>query len=436
MTEGQLDGGRGSRTASPSTLPDVVLEADVRVTTLDNGLRVLTERVPGVRSAAAGVWVVQGVAHEAAEIMGASHMLEHMVFKGTRARSAREIALSLESLGGSLDAYTSREHTSYQARVLDRHLPEALDVLADLTLHPLLREEDLVLERQVVLEEIGTVEDTPDDHVFDLHARALWGDHPYGHPILGTRETVSSLTADTLRSVHSTRYCARNMVVAAAGNLDHDAVLREVATRFDGLRPGEPALPVAAGSQVAVGRQHIDRSSAQSHIVLGSAGLLRSDPRRYALVLLSQAFGGGMSSRLFQRIREELALAYAVYSFHSFHRRGGTSGVYVGTRPETTSLAIEAVLEEMDRLSRESLPSRELELVREQVKGQLTLAVESLGARLHKLAAFALHEEPVVELGELLARYDRVAPEQVADVARSVLNPDGQLVLSLGPRGG
>lgn len=408
----------------------------MRVTTLENGLRVLTERVPGVRSAAAGVWVVQGVAHEDAGVMGVSHLLEHMVFKGTRNRTAREIALSLEALGGSLDAYTSREHTSYQARVLDRHLPTALDVLADLALNPLLRETDLALEREVVLEEIGTVEDTPDDLVFDLHGEMLWGSHPYGHPILGTRETVAALGADDLREVHSRAYVARNMVVAAAGNLDHDAVLEAVRQRFGHLDPGEPATAVPEAVQVGQGRRHVPRESAQSHILLGAAGLAHPDPRRYALVLLSQALGGGMSSRLFQRIREELALAYAVYSYHSFHRSGGTMGVYVGTRPETAREAVEAVLEEMDRLARESLPTEELELVREQVKGQLTLAVESLGARLHKLAAFALHDEPVVGLGELLARYDRVEAEEVAELAAELFAEPAQLVLSLGPAAG
>lgn len=440
MTEGRLYGGRGSRTASPSVIPTPPLEvsgdADVRATVLSNGLRVLTERVPGVRSVAAGVWVVQGVAHESPEVMGVSHMLEHMVFKGTRARSAREIALSLEAVGGSLDAYTSREHTSFQARVLDQHLPEALDVLADLSLHPLLRPGDLELERDVVMEEISTVEDTPDDLVFDLHGEALWGSHPYGHPILGTRETVSNLTTGNLEAVHRTAYCARNMVVAVVGNMDHEATLDEVARRFGDLAPGAGALPVPVPGEMGQGRRRIARDSAQSHIVFGGGGLPQGDPRRHAMVLLSQAFGGGMSSRLFQRIREELALAYAVYAYHAFYRSGGMVGVYLGTRPEMEEPAVAAVLGEMGRLAREALPDDELEMVREQVKGQLTLAMESLGARLHKLAGFALNEEPVVGLNELLARYDRVGREQVAEVAEAYFQPPGQLVLTLGPAGG
>jgi len=368
--------------------------------------------------------------------MGVSHMLEHMVFKGTRARSAREIALSLEALGGSLDAYTSREHTSYQARVLDQHLAEALDVLADLTLHPLLRAEDLALEREVVLEEISTVEDTPDDLVFDLHGEALWGQHPYGQPILGTRETVGALEVESLRAVHERAYRARNMVVAVAGNLDHYAVLDRIEKLFGGLPAGELAPPLPEPGEPGRGRRRITRDSAQSHIVFGGPGLPQGDPRKHALVLLSQTFGGGMSSRLFQRIREELALAYAVYSYHAFYRTSGTLGVYLGTRPEMEADAVGAVTAEMARLAGAGLPPDELDLVREQVKGQLTLAMESLGARLHKLAGFALNQEPVVGLDELLARYDRVGGEEVAKVAGEFLDPSRQLVLTLGPGAG
>ncbi|HSM61338.1 MAG TPA: pitrilysin family protein, partial [Longimicrobiales bacterium] len=199
--------------------PPPVREGTVTETQLDNGIRVLTERIDGVRSVATGVWVRQGAAHEPDELAGASHLLEHMVFKGTRRRTAHEIALSLESLGGSLDAYTSREHTAYQARVLDEHLPEALDVLSDLVVAPRLDEADLELEREVILEEIAQVEDTPDDLVFELHAERLWRDHPYGRSILGTEQTVSAIPADALRELHASRYVGENLVLAAAGNV-------------------------------------------------------------------------------------------------------------------------------------------------------------------------------------------------------------------------
>src|SRR5687767_13003146 len=225
--------------ASPA-LAAVPSESLVAETELENGVRVLSEHVPGVRSASVGVWVKQGSAHESPVDMGASHLLEHLVFKGTERRSAKELALSLESLGGSLDAYTSREHTSYQARVLDEHLPEALDVLADLSLAPLLRDEDLALEREVVLEEISTVEDTPDDLVFELHSEQLWKNHPYGHSILGTRQTVSSSTSQRLRAIHQSRYVGANLVVAAAGNVRHRDVVEGARKQFGRVGRGEP----------------------------------------------------------------------------------------------------------------------------------------------------------------------------------------------------
>jgi len=420
--------------------PEAVFRAepgsgDIRLTTLPNGLRVLTERIEGLRSVAVGVWAAQGVVHEAPSVMGASHMLEHMVFKGTARRSAREIALSLESVGGSLDAYTSREHTSYQARVLDLHLPLAVEVLADLVRDPLLREEDLILERDVVLEEISMVEDTPEDLVFDLHGEALWRGHPYGHPILGTRETVTGLTPEVLRDLHGERYCASNLVVAAAGSLEHDAVLAEVDARFRTLPAGQPSHGIGAPEDARDGMLHVERASAQTHVVAAGPAMPHADPRRYALILLSQALGGGMSSRLFQRIREELGLAYAVYSFHAFYRSAGTLGVYLGTRPETAGAAVDAVREEMTELAGNGLPEDELDRVRAQVKGQLTLALESTGARLHRLAAAALHGEPLRSLDESLRRYDAVGRDEVAAVAAQVLDPDRHLFLSLGPPG-
>jgi predicted Zn-dependent peptidase len=365
--------------------------------------------------------------------MGVSHLLEHMVFKGTERRSSREIALSLESLGGSLDAYTSREHTSFQARVLDRHLPEAMDVLADLSLHPLLRESDLELEREVVLEEIATVEDTPDDLIFDLHSRGLWGDHGYGHAILGTGETVGRMTADDLRQVHLRAYRGGNMVVAVAGNLDHDQVVELVRRHFSSAPEGPRAAPVATPSPRASGLSSAVRDSAQTHLLVAGQGVAHGDPRRRAVTLISQALGGGMSSRLFQRIREELGLAYAVYTWHTFHRSAGTVGVYLGTRPGTAGRALEAVHEELRRVAREGLPADELRMAREQVKGHLTLSLESLTSRLHKLAGSALYGESVRSLSQLLAEYDAVTEEAVAAAAEELFTPESMLSLTLGP---
>jgi len=399
-------------------------------------LVVLTERIPGLRSVTTGVWVRSGSVHERPEEMGVSHLLEHMVFKGTQRRTAREIAESLERVGGTLDAYTTREHTSYQARVLDEFGDLALDVLSDLVLHPLLREEDLELEREVVLEEISTVEDTPDDLVFELHSRELWGDHPYGFSVLGTRESVGRLGAGALRRAHEAGYRRPNLVVAAVGNVEHSRFVDRLAELFSsapsGDRNGGPVEPVPAPPRRTV----VTRDSAQTHIVMGTRTFGHADPRRYALVLLSAAFGGGMSSRLFQRVREELGLAYSVFSFQSFYRQGGTVGVYLGTRPEWAQRA-QAVLEaELAGLVAGGLSAEELADLKGQVKGQLVLSLESTGARLHRLAGTALFDEPYRTVEQVMAEVEAVTLDEVAALAAEYFRPERQCVTWLGPTNG
>ncbi len=406
----------------------------MRSTVLSNGIQVLSEEMPGVRSISAGVWVRTGSAHERADEGGVSHLLEHMVFKGTRHRSTREIALALESLGGSLDAYTSREHTSYQARVLDEHLPEALDVLRDLVVEPLMRDEDLALEREVVLEEIAQVEDTPDDQVFELHAERIWNGHPYGRSILGTAESVRAMPGEALRRLHAERYQGRNLVVAAAGSVRHEDLVERVAAHFGAVPAGpEPVEVPKPADALSPEDERRHRDSSQTHVVLGGTVPGHSDPARYPLVLLSAALGGGMSSRLFQRVREELALCYSVYTFQSFYRVGGVSGVYVGTRPATAERAVSAIMEELERVAGQGLPAEELEQTKRQVKGQITLSLESTSARMYRLASFALHDEPFMAMDELLARIDAVSDQEVRDVAARYFDPDRQRVLRLGP---
>lgn len=405
----------------------------VRESVLDNGVRVLTEHVPGLRSVALGVWVRHGAAHEPEELGGVSHLLEHMVFKGTGRRSARDLALALESVGGSLDAYTSREHTCFQARVLDRHLPLALDVLSDLVLDPLLRETDLELEREVVLEEIAQVEDTPDDLVFELHGERLWGDHPFGRSILGSVDSVGSLEVSALRSLHQRAYRGRRLLVAAAGSVEHDEFVGRTASLFGGMDPGDDPEPVPRAGTPRGGDGRVLRDTAQSHVVLG--GLLpgHADPARYGLVLLSTALGGGMSSRLFQRVREDLGLCYSVYTFQSFYSGSGVGGVYVGTRRAHEDQAVEVIREELAGLAAEGLPPDELEQVKQQVKGQAMLSLESTTARLYRLTTAALHDEPFLGLDELLGRFEAVSGAEVRELAERFFHPREQLVLRLGP---
>ena len=409
---------------------------DVQRTVLANGLTVLSEHVPGVRSVAFGAWVRAATLHERPEVMGVSHMLEHMVFKATERRSAKEISLALETLGGSLDAYTSREHTSYQARILDEHLHDAADVIGDLLFRPLLRKSDLKLEQKVVLEEIAMVDDTPDDLVFDVHNEVLWGPNGYGYRILGTRETVGALTTDDLRALHQAAYRPDNIVVAVAGSVDHDELIETLnATGWGAVAPaGDRASFAAPAPDVpSPSYHHVERDGAQTQLVFGSTTFAHGDPRRYAFCLVSMLLGGGMSSRLFQRVREELGLAYAVHTFSSFYERAGMHGVYVGTSPESANDAAGAVLDELRTIATNGVPADELAAAKRQLKGQITLSLESPGSRMYRAAGLELYDEPFRSLEETLALVDAIDADTVAEVSGALFAPKTQTIVSLGP---
>lgn len=411
-------------------------ERGVQRTVLPNGLTVLSEWMPGVRSVALGAWVRAASLHESREQMGVSHFLEHMVFKGSERRTAKEIALSLESLGGALDAYTAREHTAYQARVLDEHLPVAADVLLDLMFQPKLRDQDLELERGVILEEIAMVEDTPDDIVFEVHGEALWGDHPHGYAILGTPETVEAITTADLRELHRKVYRPDRVVVAAAGNVTHEALL-EILTaagwadlRGDG--PLEP-LPVPPAIGAPPNERRVERDIHQTHLVLGNVTVPHSDPRRHALLLVNSLFGGGMSARLFQKVREELGLAYSVHSFQSFHATAGSQGIYLGCAPERVEEALQTVRSELALLQVAGLTAEELAMGKQQLKGQITLSMESVPARMYRAAAVELFDEPYRPLDAVLARVDAITAGEVAAVCHDFYGVEMQTVVRLGP---
>lgn len=406
-------------------------------TVLPNGLTVLSEHMPGVRSVSFGAWVRAASLHEPREKMGVSHLLEHMVFKGTERRTAHEIALSLEALGGSLDAYTSREHTVYQGRVLDEHLLDAADVIGDIVFRPTLRESDLTLERKVVLEEIGMVEDTPDDLVFELHNELLWGDHPYGYSILGTRESVGALRVRDLEALHARAYHPGHLIVAASGNVEHDRLIEvlertgwmDVPARDNGQLASPPA------SALAPRTRHVTREGAQTHIVAGTQAIAHGDPRRFPMLLVSMLLGGGMSSRLFQRVREELGLAYSVYTYQSFHADTGMHGVYVATAPDTASAALDAIRAELRTVISQGLPADEIAMGRQQLKGQVTLSLESVSSRMYRAASVELYHEPYRTLDDLLALIDGITDDDVAQAAETFFDPARMTVLSLGPKG-
>lgn len=416
-------------------MQSVRLDEGLQRSVAPNGLVVLSERMPALRSVAMGIWVRTASAHESRGKMGVSHLLEHMVFKGTERRSARQIALELEVRGGSLDAYTGRDNTSFQAHVLDEDLPLAVDILTDLVRRPLLRTADLVAERRVVIEEISGVEDTPDDIVFDLHAGALWPVHPYGFTILGSRESVSALETDDLRALHTGAYYPGNCVVAAAGNMDHAELLAALEREgwFAGEAARAPLPPVSPAPATASADLREERDTSQCHIVFGSDAFPARDPRRYALAILCNTLGGGMSSRLFQRVREELGLAYTVYAYNQLFQSGGQLGVYVGTQPGSADAAAEAIRTELDRLAEAGLTATELEDGKRQLKGQITLALESPISRMSRLVSDELTEGRYRPLDEVLGLVEAVTLDDAAGLAAEFFPSKRQTVLRLGP---
>ncbi len=397
----------------------------VRRTTLPGGLRVITEQVPGVRSAAFGVWVGVGSRDEAGRQMGAAHYLEHLLFKGTHTRSALEISASIEAVGGDLNAFTTKEYTCYYARVLDEDLPLAVDVVCDVVTDALIRSEDVEAERGVILEEIAMHDDDPTDIVHDEFAAALFGDTPLGRPILGTDETIKGISRSAINTFYRRRYRPEAMVVAAAGNLDHDTVVRRVRAAFADLI--DPAAQTLAPRAVRRPRRHeagvrvVSRPTEQAHLVLGVPGIVRTDPRRYTLSVLSTALGGGMSSRLFQEIREKRGLAYSVYSYAQGFADDGTFSVYVGCLPGKVDTVLDVCLTELGDVAANGLSDDEVERGKGQVRGATVLGQEDTGARMTRIAKSELNGEPLPSLSELIGRVDAVTADDVRQVAADLL---------------
>jgi predicted Zn-dependent peptidase len=403
-----------------------LLEGTVRRTVLSSGLRVLTEVLPGVRSAAIGIWVGVGSRDESVPEAGASHYLEHLLFKGTSTRSALEISASLEAVGGDLNAFTSHEYTCYYARVLDADLPLAVDVLSDMVLDSLIRDEDVDAERGVVLEEIAMHDDDPGDAVHDVFAGALLGTSPLGRPILGTVESIEDMPRDRLDAYYRARYQAPQTVVAVAGAVDHDEVVRAVLAAFAraGAGPDADPAPSRIGPRKPFpgGRTTVaTRQTEQAHLVLGTAGLARTDPRRHALMLLSTALGEGMSSRLFQEIREKRGLAYSVYSFTSSFADTGMVGVYAGCAPRRARTVLDLARRELAAVADGGLTDDELRRAKGQSRGSLVLGLEDPLSRMSRLAKGELVYGELPSVDELLARYDRVTADEVRAVAADVL---------------
>lgn len=408
----------------------------VRRTTLPGGLRVITERVPGVRSVSFGVWVNVGSRDETGRHMGSAHYLEHLLFKGTRRRSAMDISASIEAVGGDLNAFTTKEYTCYYARVLDVDLPLAIDVVCDVVTDALIEPADVEAERGVILEEIAMHEDDPTDAVHDEFATAMYGDTPLGRPILGTIETIEGISRSAIHQFYRRRYRPESMVIAAAGNLDHASVVRLVREAFaDVLEPGvDPAPPRTPGRprRQAAGHRVTPRATEQANLVIGVPALRRSDPRRYAMSVLSTAFGGGMSSRLFQEVREKRGLAYSVYSYAQGFTDSGMFGIYVGCLPGKVDTVLDVLLSEMDAVADSGLTDDEIARGKGQVRGATVLGQEDTGSRMTRIAKSELHGEPLLPIDELLARVDAVTSQEVQSLAREVLRAPATLAV-IGP---
>ncbi len=403
-----------------------------RVTVLDNGLRVATQAMESVESASLGVWVGAGTRDEEPEINGAAHLLEHMAFKGTERRSALAIAEEIEAVGGHLNAYTSRENTAYYARVLKDDTPLALDIVADILQHSVLDPEELSRERAVVLQEIGQAADTPDDIIFDHFQATAFPDQPLGRPVLGTAEIVGGMQRQRLAEFMSTHYGRGRLVMAAAGKVDHDSLVEQAARAFDslpdnGLIPAEPA-------RYAGGEYREARKLEQLHLVFGFAGVGHQHPDMYAESVLSNLLGGGMSSRLFQEIREKRGLVYAIYSFTAFYRDGGLFGIYAGTGDQMVGELVPVLCDEVTKVA-EEVTEEEVARARTQLKAGLLMGLESTSNRCEQLGQQMLMFGRPLPTSEVVEKVDAVDVAAVSRVAKELLHRPLTLA-AMGPVGG
>ena len=430
----------GAREQAPGSTRTLLVEdgARVRRTVLPGGLRVVTENVPGVRSAAFGIWVGVGSRDETPAQAGAAHYLEHLLFKGTGRRSALEISAALDAVGGEMNAFTSKEYTCYYARVLDADLPLAVDVVSDLVTSALMRSYDVDSERDVILEEIAMRDDDPGDLVHEEFADAMFGPTPLGRPILGTVETIESITPRAIRAFYKRQYRPENMVVAAAGNVDHATVVRLVRKAFGaaGFLDGDamPAVPRAGEFRTrgAGDVRVLSKTTEQANVVLGVPGLARDDDRRFALGVLNAALGGGMSSRLFQEIREKRGLAYSVFSFAAHYADTGMFGVYAGCMPKKVDDVLEIARDELVKVAAHGLTDEELQRGKGQMRGGLVLGLEDTGSRMSRIGKAELLTGDLWSTADVLGAIDAVTIDDVREVAGGLLEVTPTLAV-IGP---
>jgi predicted Zn-dependent peptidase len=410
------------------------VEGEYRKTILPNGIRLVTEWIPHVRSVAVGVWVDTGSRFEPSDRSGISHFIEHLVFKGTESRSAEDIARAVDSVGGQMDAFTTKEHTCFYVTVLDEHLPLAADLLSDILLHPRFDADDIEREKTVVLQEFAMVEDTPDDVIHDLFAERVWPQHPLGRPILGDRKVVQALDRGTLLDYFRTEYCPERITIAAAGHVRHEQLVDLLGKRFLDFR--QPRMPRTADPPVLVkSLDVVERALEQVHFVLGGVGLEQDAPERYTLFLLNTIFGGSMSSRLFQVVREREGLVYSIHSGNVAFRDSGLFYVYAGAEPAQFQRVVDLTLREFRSLRAEGVTVDELRRAKDHLKGSLMLSLESTGSRMTRIAKQELYFQRPFTFDEILGDIERVTMQDVKALGERLL--DGPLSLvALGPKSG
>jgi len=403
-----------------------------RSTRLENGVTVLTESIDSVRSVALGIWFSVGSRDETPAEAGMSHFMEHMMFKGTPTRTAAQVSEAFDGIGAELNAFTSKEYTCYYSRMLDEHLPTAVEILSDMVCRATLADEACAKERQVVIEEIARMEDTPDDHIHELFGRTLWPEHPIGLSILGNRETVGVFDHAASIEFRRRHYLTGNCVVAAAGNVDHDLLVALVESHLAELPAGPRSERPAAHSPSANRLNVFEKDTEQAHICYGTTGLAAHHDDRFVLSVINHIMGGGMSSRLFQEIREKQGLVYSVYSFNAQYQDTGQFTVYAGTRPSNAAQVVALIQEEFDRVRDEGLEPAEIERAKESIKGHLVLSLESTRNRMTRLGRSAVTAGELLSIDEIVARVEAVDPQAVRRVTADILARDRVLAM-IGP---
>ncbi|NPV92254.1 MAG: insulinase family protein [Firmicutes bacterium] len=398
----------------------------------NNGIRLLTEEVPHVRSVSLGIWVQVGSRDEDPEISGISHFIEHMLFKGTEKRSAKDIAESLEAVGGQLNAFTTKEYTCFYIRLLDEHLDLGLDVLSDMFFNSLFNPKEIDTERNVVLEEIKMYEDSPDEIIHDLFARTAWKGHPLGRPILGSVDAINVIDESKIREYFSRYYCPSNTIISAAGRIDQEILNQKLRRVFEGWeQPRKPNHYHSPLFQSSVLAQKKDTEQVQ--ICLGVPGLKQSDDRIYELYVLNNVLGGGVSSRLFQEVREQRGLAYSVYSYHSSYRDSGLFCVYACTSPRNRDEVIRLVIDELQSIKTSGITPEELKRSQDQIKGNIYLGMESVSNRMTRLGKSEIYHDRVIDPDEVIEKVSRVTRDQVTALAEQMIRPEKMVLTTIGP---